>query len=404
MYNLLVTLPSFYLFVFTASSFALYLLRLVAYPFPEPETLIIFSFVLAASMMSTLYFLLIANLHKVVFQPVVKRLSRKDILFLLGLLIVSSLSFYLYFKQNISHFGLVGFGLAITSSPHLIRELNSEIGSSLSTQLSYFSWMLICYCYWLLRLRKLSMLEKFALVAIVFVFFVFNTLFIDRTRPLWIIWLILIIYFYTKRDSFSFMYVVRFFSKYIFIFLGFFVLIGFWIGKIDFEPTQNSHMPKIIESPYVYTTSGYAYINDLIVSGDYFSRQAFSSTAYPIYKILEKFNDQYAPPSQVLEFRNVGIETNVGTFLEPFLMDGGFIFVAFAIVLHTFVFDFIATRLVNRSKFIHCFFIANLCFINFIAFFVPKVSSFPMYMFFFFFILSKFVSDFFLKCPNEKFK
>jgi hypothetical protein len=77
----------------------------------------------------------------------------------------------------------------------------------------------------------------------------------------------------------------------------------------------------------------------------------------------------------VLEFFSVPILTNVGTFLEPFYQDGGRLFLIFGILIHTLLFDRIALFLMKRISIFSVISIATLCFINFIAFFVPKVTS-----------------------------
>jgi oligosaccharide repeat unit polymerase len=81
------------------------------------------------------------------------------------------------------------------------------------------------------------------------------------------------------------------------------------------------------------------------------------------------------PPPPVLEFMSVPHLTNVGTFLEPFLRDGGWIFILAGILLHSFVFDKIAMGVLKRITPMGVIIIATLCFINFMAFFVPKIVS-----------------------------
>lgn len=142
-------------------------------------------------------------------------------------------------------------------------------------------------------------------------------------------------------------------------------------GVVDYTRIS---LPGPLQLVVVYLTSSFAYMGRLFkmdMPCDYYPARI----TYPLQKLLAKFHWVEQPPNQVLEFFSVPHLTNVGGFMEPFYQDGGSLFLVFAIVLYTFIFDRIVIKIMKNISAMGIIMIATICFISFMAFFVPKVAS-----------------------------
>lgn len=297
--------------------------------------------------------------------------------FLLLLLhIVGFIGIGKYVKDFSSNFGgLEGFFIALFSQSHLIRWA-AEDTFSVGTQISYFGWIAISLTVFEVARKKIS--RWWLLVA--FLQFAVNLMFIDRTRPIWILFTSALIILPTAsilKVGKILKWALISTGVGIFVFLG----IAAWVGKISEEGIYGtSDLPVPLQTVYSYATSGFPYFNRILDTEETISYTP-ERTMYPFIKILSSLNLVGAPPSQINEFYYLPFETNVGTFLEPFYRDGGIPFVIIGIIISSFGIDAVGLRLLKNGNNLSLYAWANLCFISFIGFFTPKIGSFPIWLF-----------------------
>ena len=158
-------------------------------------------------------------------------------------------------------------------------------------------------------------------------------------------------------------------------FISLFIAIGSLLGKgADDENYLTIGLPKWTQTIFLYLTSSFAYLGRLFAMDmpcDYYPARI----TYPLQKVLAKMQFADQPPNQILEFFSLPILTNVGSFLEPFFQDGGRVYLILGILIHTLLFDFLVLQLLRRPSVFSIITISTLCFTNFIAFFVPKITS-----------------------------
>ena len=278
------------------------------------------------------------------------------------------------FKYLIDYSNYLGeFGILYSFFVEDTGQLRSMADNveSVGTQLSYFSWIAAFIISAELGKGKLSKIW----LAMVFMIVLLNSLFLDRTRPVWLLFICTLIYFITTYELYSRKKIIYIISGAIGFIVGFFLLIGSLLGKdVNIERYSKSGLPDSIQLLLVYVTSSFAYMGRLFYMGlpcDYYPARV----TYPLQKLLAKFHFIEQPPNQVLEFLSVPFFTNVGSFLEPYFQDGGRFFLLIGILLHSFVFDKIVLYLLKRMHALSAILIAAVCYINFIAFFVPKIAS-----------------------------
>lgn len=112
-------------------------------------------------------------------------------------------------------------------------------------------------------------------------------------------------------------YLLKEFVSHFLIFI--FNIIGIWVGKISFEGdsfSRDTILPPFLQSFYYYSTSGFAYLNELI--GDDMYTGEPIRIFNPIYKLLNMMGITNVDiPDTILDFITVtsdGNVTNVGTF------------------------------------------------------------------------------------------
>ncbi|NMG73935.1 oligosaccharide repeat unit polymerase [Aromatoleum diolicum] len=264
-----------------------------------------------------------------------------------------------------------GFLSALMNDSSTIRALGSSM-TSVGTQISYIGWLAIGISVCYKRPKKVLLaVSLFQLLA--------NFVFIDRTRPVWIMFAALLCFMCT-RERIDGLRVFRSFAVLGLGFVGIFVGIAVWSGKMG-EGLFDSSVNPLVGSLYLYLTAGFAYFGHMLQvepSPDYFFPERVFA---PMLTVLHSLGLSGAPPSQILDFYEMPFPSNVGTALEPFYRDGGIIFVLFGILVHSFGFDFLGRWLLKSANAASVYAWATLCFCNVIGFFTPKIGNFPVWLF-----------------------
>lgn len=271
--------------------------------------------------------------------------------------------------------GVDVFFLLLAEAPHRIR-WESEVTSSVGTQASYAGWLAIGLTAHFVSNRRMS---RWMLVPCV-VQLLANLTFIDRTRPLWILFTSGLMLAPRVRSVPARKLITWALTGGLAagaVFVG----VGTWIGKISTDrPYGNTSLPPQLENVYFYGTSGFAYFNR-VVEVENVHDFVPERTAYPVFKALAAVGTVPPPPNQINDFYSVPFETNVGTALEPFFRDGGLLFTLMGIVVITLGFDALALWFWRRGTALSDYAAAHLCFASFIAFFTPKLPAFPLWLF-----------------------
>lgn len=375
-------IPSFYGAITWGTWLVLYFMKLIPLDECSSEAMIIYLFVELAFVLS-IYVLLphytnyLENIRErtaLVATDTGRSPGLATILLALHTIGFMGLGLYVIeFSKNLG--GISGFFFALVNEAYAIR-WEAETSASVGTQLSYFGWIAISLTVYYIVRKKVS---AYWLV-VAFVQFLGNLLFIDRTRPLWIIFTSLLIILPAARE----LNLKRIFRWVLFSTIAAFIIfwaVAEWTGKTGYKTNYESTvLPGISQDFYVYGVSGFAYFNKILQSNE-FPTYTPERILYPLFTFLSRFGVTGAPPSQVLEFYDVPFSTNVGTFLEPFYRDGGILFVVFGILMYSFGLDLVGLFVLNSGKSLALYTWANICFISFIGFFTPKISSFPVWLF-----------------------
>jgi len=372
-------MPSAYGFILWNAWLVLYWLKLIPLDDTEPESNLLYLAVAAAFLCSAA---VSARSYKTLDT---RRRASEDAsapwprtawISLLGLHALGAAGIVLYVRDFASHLGgLNGFILTLANEPYKIR-WESELTSSTGTQVSYAGWLAIALT--VIGVQRGGLRRRWwALAAVQFSG---NLLFLDRTRPTWILFTALVALLPGTRIA-GRRLAVRLaggLAGAVLVFL----LLGSWIGKVnvDHQEFRSSSLPPALESLYIYGVSGFAYFNR-ILSTEHNQEYLPLRTAYPLFKALAAVGLSKPPPSQILEFLSIPMDTNVGTFLEPFFRDGGLPYLIFGILFYSFGLDWLARGLWRRGTPLCDFAAANLCFASFIGFFTPKIGDTPLWIF-----------------------
>lgn len=371
-------IPSFYGAVTWGAWLALYLMKLIRVDAGGALAMGIFLlvealFLLSLSTSLPSYRSLAADLSRPDRSAGV-RFGERHVLIALHAVGFLGLALYVFdFSRNLG--GVAGFFLALVSEAHAIR-WEAETSSSIGTQLSYLGWMAIALTVFF---RARGRISRFWLVPASFQF-LGNLLFIDRTRPLWILFssLLVIIPAVGLPDGRK---ILRWAAGSLVAALLIFWLVAEWTGKTAFEGKfDDSRLPGIAAELYAYGAGGFAYFGRMVAGNEELS-YAPVRIAYPLGKLLARFGLAEEPPGQVLDFYDVPFSTNVGTFLEPFYRDGGLLFVLCGILIYSFGFDLLGLHLLRSGRPLAVYAWSSLCFAAFIGFFTPKIGSFPLWLF-----------------------
>jgi hypothetical protein len=376
------TIPSFYGFLAWTVSYSLYKIRLIDWAPSVPQAEGVF--------LLTILLFLIATIAW--YQPF-NRLWRTQTggasggpraatwldgagartLLLFHVVGLAGISWHLYVLIT----GLGGvanyLGILVDDS-QLIRQFEIE---PYGIYLSYFGWIAIPITIFRWRFSKVPLTLKLLTVAQA----IGNILFIDRTRPIWLLFvsMLMVSYWSMPRERSRIVWYLVTFAG---VALGLFVAVGHWIGKTG-EALQHYGGVSIdtqLASIYYYLTSGFPYMESLIALGEP-AELELGRTLYPLYKVLSWLELAPAPPPQILQFEELPFPTNAGTFLEPYFSDGGYLLLGLAAVVYSFglnLFGYLA--LATRSIW-GGYIWATFCFVAFISFFVPKLGSAPVWLF-----------------------
>lgn len=302
--------------------------------------------------------------------------NKLDTLVFVASTVVGVFGLMLYVNDFSKYFGgFFGFFVTFFTDPLAIRALAAE-ETSLGFQISYLSWVSIYYIIFLLAKRNnFSIWKKLFLICLLLTEIFLNLLFVDRTRPV-----ILLVVCFLAFILISFEKIKRPFMLICAVFLGPLVIFfaqAIFTGKYDSEA-------GLFNNFLIYVFGGFGYFSALLgdVSPDY----ELTRTFYPFSKIMQAFGWISDVPSQILEFRDIPFTTNVGTFLEPLVSDGGLLYLLLGIPFLIFLIDFFAYASLRSKKVFGPFLWGNMILINVLSFFVPKYNSTSIYLFFLIFL------------------
>jgi hypothetical protein len=305
------------------------------------------------------------------------------------LLVGFTIGFYGVAKYTLDVSAYLGgvdiFFLTLFSDQTLnVRGALSETTSS-GIQLTYLGWMAATFATGMCSQKRLGNVWLWPVVLTL----LSNLLFIDRTRPFWLLLTTGLFVLPSVINKLDFGRLFQRVTLAALMMLGLFNLIGNTIGKVNVEGRFGpSIVPLSMQNMVFYATSGYAYLNRLFIydqPGDYVPR----ALTYPLGKLLNNLGLAPPPPEQVLEFYYMPFSTNVGTFLEPYYHDGGLLYVVFGILIHSFLMDMLSLKLLkHRENSFAIYLWANLCFANTMACFTPKIFSLPIWLFAISFVVS----------------
>jgi hypothetical protein len=151
--------------------------------------------------------------------------------------------------------------------------------------------------------------------------------------------------------------------------------IGNWVGKTNQELKYGrTSLPIYLQNFVFYGTSSFGYFNQVLIKED-ISSFSPERTAYPLMKLFNAISLKDDVVSQINDYYDIPYSTNVGTFLEPFYRDGGFLYVIFGVMLYSFGFDYFGYVLLKSGNIFNHILWANLVFVDAIGFFTPKIGS-----------------------------
>lgn len=369
-------LPSFYLLITFSLAYFIYLLDVIKWERPPLElhywciiTILTAFFSVAVHSHRCSVIINERSFKAKIKAPfIVGKVSFLIVLIGLAIGVLGIIKYILDYANFLGAFGI--FYSFFTEDTGQLRSLAENV-DSVGTQLSYFSWLAAFIITAEVAVKNIGKKWIFAIVGVVML----NSLFLDRTRPVWLIFTCALIYFLITYDSYSKKKIIYFISGICTFFISIFILIGSLLGKgADDVNYTKFNLPPSIQPLFLYLTSSFAYLGRLIYV-DAPCNYSPARVTYPIQKVLLKFKLVDQPPNQILDFFTVPLLTNVGTFLEPFFQDGGRLFLVLGIILHTFIFDRVVLYLMKNISQMAVIAISTICFINFIAFFVPKITS-----------------------------
>lgn len=303
--------------------------------------------------------------------------TKFDILLFYVSTLIGFFGLFLYIKDFAGFLGgFLVFFLTFFNDPLSIRALAAE-ETSLGFQLSYFSWLSIFYCLYYLLTNKISNRAGVIVVAILLFFeFFLNLMFVDRTRPVILFLICSLTLLFLKSST-----IKSPLRMFFYVFIG--PLVIFFTQAIFTE--KYSKEDGLIDNFLVYVFGGFGYFSVVLdsVVPDY----NFTRTFYPLAKMGNILGLSMTIPPQILDFKDVPFSTNVGTFLEPLLSDGGILFLLIATPFIIFMLDIMAFRAVVSRTIVGLLIWANTILVVVFSFFVPKYNSSYFYFFLFVYLL-----------------
>ena len=275
--------------------------------------------------------------------------------------------------------GFTGLLSSLFSNSSDIRMENADV-SSIGIQASYLGW--IACALWACGAvnRNASLSLRALYVGSWIIVFTANLAMIDRTRPFWIICTSLLTVLSMTPSRLGTIRALALSSSIAAVLLGVFVAVALWIGKIGDHIPGESLAAAALFNITLYGTAGFAYFDAITA---YLPEHTFlpERTLYPLYKALSALGLAATPPSQILEFEAVPHEVNVGTFLTPLYLDGGWLLVCLALPILVVLVDEVALYLLASRSLVSRFGWSTLCFAQLFAFFTTHLTSAPTWIF-----------------------
>jgi oligosaccharide repeat unit polymerase len=376
----LLFMPSFYGLVMF--SFGCFLYHLNLYTMEEKlfETQIIFVLAILFFLTATIVqFKSYRNqlLNAPDFSESIYKLNKKKRIIFISFAVIGIYGLYLYVTDFSVLFGGVSqFFQNFVSDSASIRIAQAETTSS-GFQLSYFSWIVAALLMFEIALKRISYIHLIWVFIILFA----NSLFIDRTRPVWIILFLALIFLFIRYRAIPSRKIIRLFIYMNLSFILLFVALGEWIGKVTTKDEYGYTIVPVTLQPLVhYNTTPYAYFNRFVGETHQFTYRPINCF-YPLNKLISSLGLIEEPPSQILDFYYIPQPVNVGTFLEPLYRDGGIVFLILGMFLHSFIFNYWGLFFLKNPTRLGVFALTNLCYVNFMSFFSPKFHNAPIWLF-----------------------
>jgi hypothetical protein len=274
--------------------------------------------------------------------------------------------------------GFWWFMFALLNDAASIRaEAVFNSASSVGTQIGYAGWLAIGLTFYYIARKQLS---RWWLIPALLQF-AGNLAYIDKTKPLMILLTSLLIMLPSAINRVRVKKIVTWIAVTVFLTVMTFWLIAEWSSKAYFRSNNEATiLPGITYDIYYYGVSGFAYFNKMLEINEPISYLP-ERTLYPVLKFTAMLGLTREPLSQVIEFYDVPFPTNVGTFLEPWYRDGGFLFVFLGILIFSFGLDYAGLFFLKARNPYADYAWANICFSVILAFISNKIISFPLWIF-----------------------
>lgn len=365
-------MPSFHGLVMWGIGYFIYKCRFIEWHYTKPEVDIIFFLALLSFLYATLLYF---NKYKAIVTNIKSNLKfeRQPVLFYYFCHAIGFYAAYKFIKDfSVGFGGFENFLVAmfLENQGYMIRELYEDINTS-ATQISYFGWIAVCITPYMIKTKSIG---KFTGILLMILQFFPNLLYVDRTRPVWLIFCTFISYF-PLNNNLSLKKIIAGISL---VLIGgplLFVLLALASGRgWNYDDQSNIYHDLVL-----YFSGSFAYFNRIYDEIDIYNQP--KSLLYPLLKITSSINLTDQPPSQILKFYSLPESANVGTFLEPFYSDGGILYTLIGILIHALLLNSINYFFLKQRTVFFMFLSSNICFINFIAFFTPKIASTPIWLF-----------------------
>lgn len=371
-------LPSFYGLISLSSTYFIYNLQIIDFGPLSLMSHVIILFSILAFLISTFFYykLYKSTLRNISIESTFYSKIKLSLLYFIGFIgVILFLREYFEFYGGATNYFFVLFSESSTE-----LRINSIIASeSIGIQLTYLGWIALGLNTVYFVKNKISKLWliPFCLT------FLSNLLFIDRTRPMWLILIIVLIILALKVNVFTLKRLVKGLIITIIIFLVLFLAIGKLAGKSNEEKLYRGwDVSSNTQNVVFYLTSSFHYLDYIINKKE--PAYQFDRTIYPALKTLNLAGFiENQPTSLINEFYGSPYQTNVGTFLEPFYNDYGIPYMLFGIILHSFFLNYIAIFFFKRKNAFSMFVAVNICIVDFFIFFTPKINNFPVWLFLF---------------------
>jgi oligosaccharide repeat unit polymerase len=370
-------IPSFYGFLTMTFTYTIFILNVIEYNPISFQT----HFIVILSILS---FFTSSFLTYILNKKFFKNYTISNVKINRGLLIslyaVSFFGVFMYLKEYFSFYGgYINYFLILFSDNSSELRANSLIASeSIGIQFTYFGWIAIGLNVIQILNKKLSKIWYILIILT----FICNLLFIDRTRPMWILLIILYLLFCLNIKKIKFASLLKKVILFLFAFFFIFISIGSLAGKTTEEKLYEGwNISPNVQNIVFYLTSSYFYLDYIICNEN--PVYEFDRTINPVLKTFKSIGIIEKEPSSLInEFYGQPYKTNVGTFLEPFYRDFGYLYMIFGIILHSVFLNYFAIFFLKMNSPYSLFLVSNICIIDFFAFFTPKLNNFPIWLFF----------------------